>query len=245
MVVPSVKEVIFFKSEMNALRAEAMLDLYVKSKKNVFTILFDIDGSRKIREKGILLRLEVIHEVLRFVELNLETDEKVFWYGNDEIMVIIEANNTETAMKKANTIREKISQHYIDIKEPVEQVEFSGHITVTGGLVAVSEYQDVNDIIRTAKSRIALAKEQGRNCIDSTAKEQLIPFRFKMTTIEQEQLLALSEKRERTVGSLLREAVDTLLLHYPQFHGHRKDREKKMPQDAFTYACTPVVANKN
>ncbi|MNB80288.1 diguanylate cyclase [compost metagenome] len=241
MGVPSVKEIIFFKSELNALRAEAMLDLLIRKKQKIYPIMFDIDGSRKIREKGIILRLEVIQHVLRFIESQLSKGEFVFWYGNDEILVILQADSMEEATSKADDIRQSISTRHIFIEEPVENVSYDGCITVTGGIVNFDECHDVMDVIRLSKSRIALAKEQGRNCIDQTASEQCSLFTIRITTNEELQLTALCEKRRRTQGSLLREAVDTLLLHYPQFHGHRRDREQKMPKNAFTYACTPAV----
>ncbi|WP_240419159.1 GGDEF domain-containing protein [Paenibacillus periandrae] len=241
MRVPSVKEIIFYKYEMNVLQAEALVDLILRGSQRVSTLLLDIDGSRKIREKGIILRLNVIEDIISLIKSTLMIGEHVFWYGNDEILIVFENVPFEESVRRANEIRVAISQHHIEMHEPVENASFSGSVTVTGGIVSSDESRDISDIIRLAKIRITQAKQEGRNCINATQNAAMENYLYKLTQYELNQLEQLSHKRGRELGCLLREAVDTLLLHYPQFHGHRKDREQKVPADAFYYATKPTV----
>lgn len=238
VAVPIPKQIIY-TYELNVLQTEAILDHYLQNKgsKDFYLLLLDIDGSREIRKKGILLRLEIIKQLQMFIENNLKLG-KIHWYGNDEYLIILEHENHEEALNEANRVKTLISEYVLNVNEEVENVSFSGNVTVTGGLVRSDEAIDLIDLIRLARIRVANGKDNGKNIIEDTGSLDLTPFNYNITKSQQEQLQKLSTQRGRGVDFLLREAVDTLMAHYPQFHGHRSDREYKLPQNAFAYACS-------
>lgn len=246
--VPTPKEIIY-NYELNVVQTEAVLDLIKKNKAEAgWILLFDIDGSREIRKKGIVLRLEIIKKIHQYLLSIYNQELRCFWYGNDEFIVLLKAECKENAYIEADTIRRQIEGYRLDIEENLENVSYHGFVTVTGGLVGFHETTDVIDLVRLARLRVAKGKDNGKNCICDEGDNLLDNYLFRLTKDEYEELCQLSDLKQREVECLLREAVDTILAHYPQFHGHRSDREMKLPPNAFAYACSSTglyVDHKN
>ncbi|WP_427109688.1 diguanylate cyclase domain-containing protein [Lysinibacillus xylanilyticus] len=241
MGVPIPKQTIY-DSELNVLRSEAMLDLLLKQRKDVktFALFLDVDSSREIRNKGIVLRLELIQKLRSLLKENTKNGDHYLWFGNDEFLIIISAESHSEAMKEAERIRELVEAYEFDFYEPVENVSFKGYITVTGGLVDATNATDALDVIRLSKLRMGIGKIKGKNLINIEGDIELIDKDFLILPNEMDKLRAISELRGRNINSLVMEAIETMFVHYPQFHGHRNDFEKTMLESVFLYACSPT-----
>ncbi|MBJ8055385.1 diguanylate cyclase [Bacillus cereus] len=243
MGVPIPKSTIY-DSELNVLRSEATLDLLMRKTqkhKNLFVLFLDIDGSREVRNRGIVLRLDLVQRLRKLLEKNMAPTSHCLWFGNDEFVVTIEALDMNSAIEEAERLRKIVEDFEFDFFEPVEKLSFKGKITVTGGLVDANDKHDVIDVLRHAKRRLAIGKVKGKNQINIEGDIQLIDKKLNITTNQMNILEKISHQRNRDIECLIREAIDTLFVHYPQFHGHRNDMETKQSlETAFLYACSPT-----
>jgi len=119
--------------------------------------LVDIDHFKNINDTyGHLIGDEVLIMVTRILQLSLRRTDLLYRYGGEEFVVIIAANDLDTALGIFDRTRAKIEQ----FKFP--QV---GHVTISGGFSKADPDVLPQEIINRADSSLYAAKNAGRNRI--------------------------------------------------------------------------------
>lgn len=134
-----------------------------RERKPLSVILADIDHFKKVNDThGHLFGDEALQEIARRLYSRLRIYDGVGRYGGEEFLLVLPTCNLETAMVRADELREVIAA------KPVVCGKVASAITMSMG-IAVSERpgsQSVEDILRRADSALYQAKERGRNRVE-------------------------------------------------------------------------------
>lgn len=138
--------------------------------RNLYLLIMDIDHFKTINDTW---GHNAGDDVLRSVALTLKDatrrTERIYRFGGEEFIILLDARNDEDAQKAAMRIREHLQQHQIPVGD--EQIS----VTATGGLTNVSHTDSLHGAISRADKAMYCGKNSGRNrCIMSTAAEEMI-----------------------------------------------------------------------
>ena len=103
---------------------------------------------------------EVLYEVARALIAVLDEDGKLYRFGGEEFLIILNDCNKEKLMHFALRCKE-------EIKRASKHQEDGMHITASFGctLVTLDESASLRDIILTADKQLHIAKESGKDCV--------------------------------------------------------------------------------
>ncbi len=103
---------------------------------------------------------EVLYEVARALIAVLGEDGKLYRFGGEEFLIILNACDKEKLMRIALCCKE-------EIKRASKHQEDGMHITASFGctLVQLDESVSLRDIILTADKQLHIAKESGKDCV--------------------------------------------------------------------------------
>lgn len=103
---------------------------------------------------------EVLYEVARALIAVLDEDGKLYRFGGEEFLIILNDCNKEKLMHFALRCKE-------EIKRASKHQEDGMHITASFGctLVTLDENVSLRDIILTADKQLHIAKESGKDCV--------------------------------------------------------------------------------
>lgn len=103
---------------------------------------------------------EVLYEVARALIAVLDEDGKLYRFGGEEFLIILNDCNKEKLMHFALRCKE-------EIKRASKHQEDGMHITASFGctLVTLDESVSLRDIILTADKQLHIAKESGKDCV--------------------------------------------------------------------------------
>ena len=120
----------------------------------------DVDHFKDINDRfGHLYGDEILILVSRLIESNFFRDgDKVFRYGGEEFVVVLNAIDDESAGLAFERFRLAVEQHRFT------QIE---DLTVSIGFVRVEDQQTPADIIGEADKALYYAKDHGRNRVCS------------------------------------------------------------------------------
>lgn len=128
-----------------------------------FILMYDIDNFKAINDNyghpfGDMILCDIANLAKSFT--NNSRDEMAIRYGGDEFIQVFQAENMDTALARANTLRESIAKLTF-MKHP----EIS--ITVSGGIVecADDKFTHQNKMLSFVDGLLFLAKQHGRNQI--------------------------------------------------------------------------------
>lgn len=138
--------------------------------RNLYLLIMDIDHFKTINDTW---GHNAGDDVLRSVALTLKDatrrTERIYRFGGEEFIILLDARNDEDAQKAAMRIREHLQQHQITVGD--EQIS----VTATGGLTNVSHTDSLHEAISRADKAMYCGKNSGRNrCIMSTPAEEMI-----------------------------------------------------------------------
>jgi diguanylate cyclase (GGDEF)-like protein len=137
------------------------IEFYEESKYHV--AMLDIDFFKKINDKyGHLFGDDVLRKIAKEMREFCDEGEYAARYGGEEFVLVFKSDSEEGAYKRIEDFRKKIES----IKWE-EDAELS--ITLSGGLVACKDYDDITPVLSTADKMLYTAKKSGRNriCCDA------------------------------------------------------------------------------
>lgn len=123
-------------------------------------LMADLDHFKKINDShGHLVGDGVLREVSRRVRAALRDIDIVGRYGGEEFIVVFTNTDITTAREVAERIREHIASSPINLQGNTISV------TISIGLCAMVQEDDINSIIEKADQTLYVAKDSGRNCV--------------------------------------------------------------------------------
>ncbi|MDO5448250.1 MAG: GGDEF domain-containing protein [Clostridia bacterium] len=128
--------------------------------RSIAIVMFDIDKFKRINDDyGHLVGDEVIKAVADILKKSCRDYDIVSRYGGEEFILVMPGATENTAISRANEIREKFGAMKVapEIDRPV---------TISGGVAELSvSIKTTEDFIKVADDNLYVAKETGRNKI--------------------------------------------------------------------------------
>lgn len=128
--------------------------------RSIAIVMFDIDKFKRINDDyGHLVGDEVIKAVADILKKSCRDYDIVSRYGGEEFILVMPGATENTAISRANEIREKFGAMKVapEIERPV---------TISGGVAELSvSIKTTEDFIKVADDNLYVAKETGRNKI--------------------------------------------------------------------------------
>ncbi len=120
-------------------------------------IFFDVDHFKKVNDtKGHLVGDEVLKEVAFKIHSSVRDSDTIARWGGEEFVVLLLGASEEDAYKKAEEIREKISE-----------LEIAGNndlkLSISAGVMEAKVGLSLGQILDCADKALYRAKETGRN----------------------------------------------------------------------------------
>ncbi len=157
----------------NGLYAAIAAGINIKRRKDNLTYwlgVLDIDHFKAVNDNfGHLFGDDVIILVARQMQQDIRGEKDLLYrYGGEEFVIILQALDIEEAKKAFNRLRANIAQH------DFPQV---GKITVSIGIVQITNQVGSSDIISQADQALYYVKQHGRNqvcCYEDLVQNSLI-----------------------------------------------------------------------
>ena len=122
--------------------------------------MVDLDFFKNVNDThGHLVGDEVLHDVTARMRASVREFDTVGRYGGEEFLIILE----NAPLTTAETILERVRRHVA--QSPIKAKDLEIPVTVSQGLAAAKETDDVESLIRRADSALYEAKAAGRNCV--------------------------------------------------------------------------------
>lgn len=125
----------------------------------LFVLIMDIDRFKIINDTwGHNAGDDVLQEVARRLKLATRSTDRLYRFGGEEFIFLLEATEHLAAQVAAERIRCSIADQSIPVSgQPVS-------ITVTGGLTRVHALEELHEVISRADKAMYYGKNHGRNC---------------------------------------------------------------------------------
>ncbi len=131
----------------------------LKDKEPLCVMMADIDFFKKVNDShGHLVGDGVLREVAKRLRMALRDLDVIGRYGGEEFLVIFTDTDVDKAYEVAERIRKRISDSPINL--PGNTI----HVSISLGLCALRQGDNVNSLIERADQAMYLAKNGGRNC---------------------------------------------------------------------------------
>jgi diguanylate cyclase (GGDEF)-like protein len=142
---------------------ERELERARRERKPLSVILGDIDHFKQVNDTcGHLFGDEALQEIARRLHSQLRVYDGVGRYGGEEFLLVLPSCDLETALLRANELRESVAA------TPIMSGSVARSITMSMG-VAVSEcagVQELEALLNRADKALYTAKERGRNRVE-------------------------------------------------------------------------------
>ena len=117
--------------------------------------MVDIDHFKRVNDThGHLIGDEVLLLVAQMMQESFRFEDQLFRFGGEEFVAVLQPTELDNARQVLERFRQRIETHEFPIV---------GHVTVSLGFTAVSEYDNPPDLIDRADKALYYAKENGRN----------------------------------------------------------------------------------
>ncbi len=131
--------------------------------RNVSIILFDIDYFKKVNDTyGHDIGDEVLKLISKTIAGSLREGDTASRWGGEELMVLLLGATENDAIKKAEEIRELISNLSFSVP--------GLRVTISSGVVSSEEGVGLSELIKRADEALYKAKENGRNRVEAYSK---------------------------------------------------------------------------
>jgi two-component system cell cycle response regulator len=125
-------------------------------------MMCDIDHFKSVNDQhGHSIGDEVLREVARRLHNSVRSYDMVGRYGGEEFLVALNKCNPESAISRAENLREKIAGR------PIQTANKPLSVTISIGLALSSEFPEstIEEIMYQADMALYAAKAAGRNCV--------------------------------------------------------------------------------
>lgn len=145
--------------------------------KTTFSVLFiDLDHFKPINDThGHLAGSQVIKQVAEVLKDGLREVDSVFRYGGDEYVVMLLGANSETALRAAERIRQKIAETSFIVNDST-----TVRLTASIGVASCPEHgQSKEELLRMADESMYRSKKSGKNrvlVVDSHISQKQLPL---------------------------------------------------------------------
>ena len=137
-------------------------------------------------------------------------DSRAYRIGGDEFAVLLPNTSLEQAFLRMEALRSAIQAGGAEVPDGRE-------MTVTVGVAHFPrDAKDGRELLSTAESALANAKENGRNQVSLPPNEEMVMKTCYYSSASIGKLKALAKRLGRTESRLLREALDDLVRKYDQ-----------------------------
>ncbi len=188
-LITSTKEVERLKSDLEAVKREAMLDpltgianrkvldqnmlltlQQVKEGMSACVIMLDVDKFKLLNDRfGHLVGDKVLKFLAQTLTEAVKGRDCVARYGGEEFCIILRDITREGALSVAETLRRTIQD--ADLKRS-ETGESLGRVTISLGVTCVKDGDTPEDIIERADAALYTSKNQGRNRVTASPVEE-------------------------------------------------------------------------
>lgn len=132
----------------------------------VACMMIDADGFKQINDNyGHDAGDEVLRQLSMELRHAVRTDDIVCRLGGDEFLILCPDTSLEGAILVANKMREKVA----NLRVPVQGGEWIGSVSV-GVAVSTTDMQNPEDLIKAADEGVYIAKRNGRNRVECSAR---------------------------------------------------------------------------
>lgn len=122
-------------------------------------IMFDIDGFKKINDRyGHKGGDALLQEITSVVKQALRKTDKLFRWGGDEFVILLQDTEMKNAIKAAEKVRKAIEAYDFGIE--------SGNITITLGVGEYRQNGNINQFLSCVDDALIKAKLTGKNRIE-------------------------------------------------------------------------------
>jgi diguanylate cyclase (GGDEF)-like protein len=145
------------------------LDRATRYEEQLSVLMIDIDHFKEVNDEyGHLLGDEVLRQVSNLFTTQLRKVDFVCRYGGEEFATLMPSTPGEKALQVAEKLRRKIAGwHFPGVQKS---------ITVSIGVAEYPEHGETRDsLVRAADAALYLAKQKGRNRVQSASLSALAP----------------------------------------------------------------------
>ncbi len=143
-------------------KMEHLFDDYHNEQQVFSLLLIDIDHFKQFNDThGHTVGDRVLKYVASVMTGGIKGDDMLARYGGEEFVVLLPNTGYEDAVAVGNHIREKVSSN--KLVDNNAQKKVLGYITVSVGVAAITEKDNLDSIVERADKALYLAKERGRN----------------------------------------------------------------------------------
>ncbi|NKF50639.1 GGDEF domain-containing protein [Shewanella sp. WXL01] len=127
-------------------------------------MVLDIDHFKQFNDTyGHLVGDKVLAYVALALKQAVKGEDFVARYGGEEFVILLPDTKLSDAVTVAEKIRQRIAQKQLTIgKENKQQL---GHITISIGVAAIQNGDDMDTLLARADEQLYNAKASGRNCV--------------------------------------------------------------------------------
>lgn len=132
---------------------------YQRYKESFCLIFLDIDFFKKINDEfGHDIGDDVLVQLSHLISKNIRQSDTFARWGGEEFVILLSQTNLETAKVLANKLRELVEKHAFPTVN---------HLTVSMGVVEFHERYQLDEFIKLADIALYMAKENGRNKVET------------------------------------------------------------------------------
>ncbi len=126
-------------------------------------VMYDIDYFKRVNDSfGHDVGDYVLQALTRLVKQNIRSVDVVARWGGEEFMVLMPQANLSAAFAVADKLRLAIAEYQFDKVE---------HLTVSFGVTVYDVEDDLNALLKRADDALYLAKQNGRNRVETLVRE--------------------------------------------------------------------------
>lgn len=126
-------------------------------------VMYDIDYFKRVNDSfGHDVGDYVLQVLTRLVKQNIRSVDVVARWGGEEFMVLMPQANLSAAFAAADKLRLAIAEYRFDKVE---------HLTVSFGVTVYNVEDDLNALLKRADDALYLAKQNGRNRVETLVRE--------------------------------------------------------------------------
>ncbi|MGR5094130.1 GGDEF domain-containing protein [Vibrio maritimus] len=128
-------------------------------------IMLDIDRFKLINDRfGHVSGDQVIRSVAQQIKRTSGASKSIYRYGGDEFIVVLENQNLDRALSVAESMRQRVLRY-----AGIEGIE--SDISCSFGVAESQADESWGELVARADEALYLAKQKGRNCVQSASLE--------------------------------------------------------------------------